>query len=146
MQPRIYTPAEGRTLNILGNRILEKAAADDLGGGAAVFVQTIMPAGGPAAHVHADTDEFFYVLDGEIDVWIDGRHVNLSKGMSATLPRGIAHRFDNLGATPVTVLTVVTPGCGARFFDDIDRERPELPAEMDKLAAIVERHGIRFVG
>jgi mannose-6-phosphate isomerase-like protein (cupin superfamily) len=146
MQARICQPDGGRALDILGNRMLEKAASDDLGGAAAVFVQTVMPNAGPPAHVHLDTDEFFYVLDGELEVWVDGKHATLSAHMSATLPRGLAHRFDNRSGKPVRVLSVVTPGRGARFFDDIDRERPELPAGLPKLAEIVSRHDIVFVG
>lgn len=145
-QPRIHDAAGGRPLEILGNPMLEKAASDDLSGGAAVFVTTVKPASGPLMHVHRDTDEFLYVLDGQLEVWIDGRHVSLTRGMSATLPRGVPHRFDNHGARAVTVLSVVTPGRGAKFFDDVDRERPRLPQDAGKLAAIVARHDIRFIG
>jgi uncharacterized cupin superfamily protein len=145
MQPRIHAAHEGRPLDILGNRMLEKAGSDDLGGGAAVFVQTVMPGGGPPAHVHRDTDEFFYVLEGEIEAWIGGDHAVLRPGTSATLPRGIAHRFDNLTDRPARVLTVVSPGSGARFFDDIDRARLQMPQDFAPLAAIVARHDIEFV-
>lgn len=145
MQPRIHAEQEGRELNILGNRLLEKAGSQDLGGGAAVFVQTIVPGGGPPPHVHDHTDEFFYVLDGEIEAWIGQQHVTLRAGMSATLPRRIVHAFDNRTDRPARVLSVVTPGAGARFFDDIDRVRPKMPGEIDKLAAIVARHDITIV-
>jgi mannose-6-phosphate isomerase-like protein (cupin superfamily) len=146
MQPRIHQADEGRVLDILGIPLVEKAGSDDLNGGAAVYVQTVMPAGGPPAHIHHDTDEFFYVLSGELDVWVDRRHVRLETGMSATLPRGVVHEFKNRGKVPAKVLTVVTPGKGGRFFDDIDEARPRLPADIDKLGAIVARHDIRFVG
>ena len=145
MQPRIHAEQEGRLLNILGNSMLEKAGSDDLGGGAAVFVQTIVPGGGPPPHVHEETDEFFYVLDGEIEACIGGRTVTLQAGMSATLPRAVVHAFDNRTDRPARVLTVVTPGRGARFFVDIDRARPRMPGEIDKLAAIVARHDITIV-
>jgi mannose-6-phosphate isomerase-like protein (cupin superfamily) len=145
MQPRIHHDGDGRAMNILGNPMLEKAGSEDLGGAAAVFVSTVMPRMGPPAHFHRLTDEFFYVLEGEIDVWIDGRHLTLTPGMSATLPRGLVHRFDNLGERPAKVLTVVTPGDGALFFEDIDREQPQLPGELHKLIAIVGRHDIEMV-
>jgi mannose-6-phosphate isomerase-like protein (cupin superfamily) len=145
MQPRIDAAAEGRALNILGNLLLEKAGSEDLGGAAAVFVSIVAPHSGPPLHVHRETDEFLFVLDGTIDVWIGGRHARLSSGMSAVLPRGVVHRFDNVTSLPARALAVVTPGSGARFFDDIDRARPRLPDEMPKLAAIVARHDIEFV-
>jgi mannose-6-phosphate isomerase-like protein (cupin superfamily) len=145
MQARIHTPEGGRPLDILGIPMLEKASSADLHGGAAVLVQTVPPAGGPPPHVHHDTDEFFFVLEGELDVWVGYRRTRLVAGMSATLPRGMPHGFTNPGRTPAKVLVVVTPGDGARFFDDIDRERPVLPAEMAKLEAIVKRHDLEFI-
>ena len=112
MQVHIRKPDKGRAMNILGNLMLEKAASADLGDSAAVFVTIVKPAGGPPAHVHADTDEFIYMLEGELDVWIGGQHARLFVGMSATLPRGVPHRFDNLSADRARVLTVVA----ARVF------------------------------
>ncbi|HEX6136585.1 MAG TPA: cupin domain-containing protein [Casimicrobiaceae bacterium] len=145
MQARIDEVADGRALNILGNLLLEKAGSDDLGGSAAVFLQTVVPGGGPPAHVHRETDEFFFVLDGEIDVWVGERYARLTSGMSVVLPRGVVHRFDNVTKLPARALTLVTPGRGARFFEDVDRARPRLPDDMGKLAAIVARHDIELM-
>jgi quercetin dioxygenase-like cupin family protein len=140
MQSRIHARNQGRTLEVLGTPMTQKASGADLGDGAAVFVCTVAPEGGPPAHYHQHTDEFFYLLEGELDVWIGGRHVKLWPGMSATLPRSVVHRYDNLGERPAKVLIVVTPAAAARFFDDIDRERPQLPREVRKLAAMIARH------
>jgi uncharacterized cupin superfamily protein len=144
MQARIHTAAEGRKLEVLGNAMIEKAGSADLSGGASVLVMSVEPRLGPPAHVHADADEFFFVLEGEIDVWVGARHAKLSAGMSATLPRGVAHRFDNPGTRAAKVLVVVTPASGAAFFDELDRERPELPREFDKVVRALERHDIRL--
>ena len=144
MQARVHTAEEGRPLEVLGIPMLEKAASADLSGGAAVLVQIVPPAGGPPPHRHRDTDEFFYVLEGELDVWIANRRTKLVAGMSATLPRGVVHAFTNPTKKPSRVLVVVTPGDGAAFFDDIDRERP-MPHDLDKLEAIVARHDLEFV-
>ena len=145
MKPRILDSGQGRALDMLGMPMLEKAASADLSGGAAVLVQTVPPAGGPPHHVHRETDEFFYVLEGELDVWIGMKRTKLVAGMSATLPRGIPHAFTNPARRPAKVLVVVTPGEGAAFFDDVDRERPVLPREIAKLDAIVARHDLEFV-
>ena len=145
MQLRIHGKDEGRPLDILGNEMLEKAGSADLGGSAAVFVGTIAPRSGPPLHIHHEADEFFYVLEGEIEAWVGTAHVVLTAGMSATLPRGVAHRFDNCTDRPARALTVVTPGSGAGFFDDVDRARPRMPEQRDVLAAIVARHAIEFV-
>jgi quercetin dioxygenase-like cupin family protein len=146
MQARIHNASQGRSLNVLGNPLLEKASGDDLNGSAAIFVLTLEPAGGPPPHVHRDADEFFYVLEGEVDVWVGGTQAKLMPGMSTTLPRGVVHSFDNLTSTPATLLVVVTPSKGAAFFDDLDRERPELPREIENVVQTLARHAIHVVG
>lgn len=54
-------------------------------------------------HVHADTDEFFLVLDGRLDVALreDGqeRSVSLGTGDVFVVPRGIAHKPRGIGAS-----------------------------------------------
>ena len=144
MQSRVHRADEGRHLNVLGNPTIEKAGPADFGGHAAVLTQTVMPNGGPPAHYHEGVDEFFYVLDGELEVWVGGRHVVLRAGMSATLPRGVVHRFDNTTSRPTRVLAVVTPGAGAAFFDELDRVRPQLPRDADKVVEILARHDIHL--
>ena len=124
MQPRIHTDGDGRVLDILGNLLLEKAGSEDLGGGAAVFVQTVMPRNGPPAHFHRHTDEFFYVLEGELEAWVGDRHVKLRPGMSV-IPT-------------IQTLTVASAA-------PLDRERPVMPRDLPKLIDIVGRHDIEVV-
>lgn len=145
MQSMIFEATQGRPLDVLGNAFIEKAASSDLNGGAAVFVQTVQPAGGPPPHFHCESDEFFYMLEGELEVWVGGKHATLRPGMSATLPRAVPHRFDNATDQPAKVLIVVTPGSGAQFFDDIDAAHLTMPGDMEKLGAILARHDIHFV-
>jgi len=146
MQASILRTEHGRTADFVGIPMPANAASDGSPGGAAVVVQVVPPAGGPPQHVHRETDEFVYVLEGGIDVWLGHRRGRLVAGMSATLPRGIPHAFTNAGRAPAKVLVVVTPGDGAPFFDDIDRERAALPAEAAKLDAIGAGHDIELGG
>ncbi|MES3003387.1 MAG: cupin domain-containing protein [Pseudomonadota bacterium] len=44
-------------------------------------------------HSHADTDDFFLVLDGEIEIDLEGgRVVHLAAGQMFVVPRGVRHR------------------------------------------------------
>jgi mannose-6-phosphate isomerase-like protein (cupin superfamily) len=43
-------------------------------------------------HSHADTDDFFLVLDGQIDIELRDRTVTLGAGDAFTVPRGVEHR------------------------------------------------------
>lgn len=43
-------------------------------------------------HSHADTDDFFLVLDGEIDIQMRDRVVTLKAGELFIVPKGVEHR------------------------------------------------------
>jgi mannose-6-phosphate isomerase-like protein (cupin superfamily) len=43
-------------------------------------------------HKHDHDDEFFYVVDGELLIDVEGRTVELSPGQGFVVPRGIMHR------------------------------------------------------
>lgn len=43
-------------------------------------------------HTHADTDDFFLVLDGVLDIEMLDRTITLGPGELFVVPRGVAHR------------------------------------------------------
>ena len=43
-------------------------------------------------HKHDDEDEFFYVLDGQFLIDLEGRTVELNKGNGFVVPKGLMHR------------------------------------------------------
>jgi mannose-6-phosphate isomerase-like protein (cupin superfamily) len=43
-------------------------------------------------HSHPETDEFFLVLSGRLNIQMDGGVVTLETGDTFVVPRGIAHR------------------------------------------------------
>lgn len=43
-------------------------------------------------HSHPDTDDFFLVLEGELEIELRDRNVHLRKGELFVVPRGVEHR------------------------------------------------------
>jgi mannose-6-phosphate isomerase-like protein (cupin superfamily) len=43
-------------------------------------------------HVHERTDEFYYVLDGQGRMRLDGDEIELHKGVVVYVPRGVKHK------------------------------------------------------
>jgi mannose-6-phosphate isomerase-like protein (cupin superfamily) len=72
-------------------------------------------------HVHEDTDEFFMVLDGEIEIGLrDGeeRVVTIGRGSVFVVPRGIFHKPSSKnGATVLLVEPAGTLSVGDRHDD-----------------------------
>src|SRR5215470_7029487 len=89
-------PGSGRSpkpLNFLGHDVCVKLANADTNGALALFEHPVPPMGGPPLHRHSREDEWFYVLDGEITLQVDGERMVLPAGGSALAPRGTAHSF-----------------------------------------------------
>lgn len=62
-------------------------------------------------HKHDDTDEFFLVLEGHLEIELEDRMVSLKPGQAFTVPRGVMHfpharqrsvvlMMENAGVTP----------------------------------------------
>ncbi len=43
-------------------------------------------------HKHEDEDEFFYVVEGQFHIDLEGRTVELSPGQGFVVPKGVMHR------------------------------------------------------
>ena len=43
-------------------------------------------------HKHDDEDEFFYVVEGQFHIDLEGRTVELSPGQGFVVPKGVMHR------------------------------------------------------
>ena len=82
-----------------------------------VMAVTEPPGGGPPLHVHSREDEFFFVLEGEVTLWKDGRISKAAAGCGAFMPRSVPHTFKNRSKQPLKVLVVCTPGDIEPFFD-----------------------------
>ena len=64
-------------------------------------------------HAHPDTDDFFFVLDGEIDIQLRDRSVHLKAGEMFVVPQGVEHRPVALSEAHVMLIeTSGTPNTG----------------------------------
>jgi mannose-6-phosphate isomerase-like protein (cupin superfamily) len=74
---------------------------------------------GPAAHVHEQEDDAFYVLDGEIEFRVDDEDVPAPAGTFVLVPPGVPHTFANRTSTPVRILNIHAPaGFDRRLLED----------------------------
>lgn len=64
---------------------------------------------GPEMHMHADEDDSFYVLEGELTFYVDGEEVPASTGMFVLVPPGVPHTFANRGDSVARFLNLHAP-------------------------------------
>jgi quercetin dioxygenase-like cupin family protein len=72
---------------------------------------TYAPGGSPPPkHFHPSQDERFRVLEGRLQVRVEGEERPLSVGEEIEIPRGAVHQMWNQGDAPARVLWRTTPG------------------------------------
>jgi mannose-6-phosphate isomerase-like protein (cupin superfamily) len=55
-------------------------------------------------HKHEGEDEFFYVVEGRLDIELEDRTVSLDPGQGVTIPRGVMHLPHARGRTVVLMV------------------------------------------
>ena len=68
-------------------------------------------------HRHANEDEAWYVLEGELRFRLGEQIAAAPAGTFVFVPRGTAHCFQNAGDTTARILVLFTPSGMERFFD-----------------------------
>lgn len=84
----LRTPAEGRTIAVVGDVYRFLATGEDTNGNCAVWEAIVPPGGGPPPHVHSRQEEGFSILEGEITFQIGDKRVVATAGMVANMPLG----------------------------------------------------------
>ncbi|MBB4192849.1 mannose-6-phosphate isomerase-like protein (cupin superfamily) [Rhizobium aethiopicum] len=136
----VSPPAHGMAVMAFGKHVL-RIMAENTGGSLGMFEACVLPGEGPPLHVHEREDELFRVLSGRFGFWCAGDYVELTEGGSIALPRGVPHRFRNVGQTEGRLMVIVTPGGFESFFPIVELCKPETP---EQIASIARGFGLTF--
>ena len=138
----------GEDLLIMGGRFDLKVSARDSGGDLCIYDTVRSTKGGPALHVHAAQDEWFYVIQGEFIVQVGTDVMKIGPGDSAFAPRKIPHSFAMVSEGVGQMLVLFQPaGTMEEFFHGMALLGKEIPKNMEKeLKKLFEAHGMEVVG
>lgn len=139
--PAISTAEDGQVAMAFGKHII-RIWAEDTGGSLGMLEAIVPPGEGPPLHVHDREDEFFRVISGRFGFWCSNEYIELGQGGCIALPRGVAHRFQNVGSEQGHLMVMVTPGGFEAFFSAVELGRPETPADVEAIAA---EFGLHFI-
>ena len=104
----------------------------------------------PPVHIHRDADETFYVLDGEVTVFVGDERVDCTVGDFVLGPRGITHTF-LVRSTTAKMLVTFSPAGVEKFFEEtappmIDGQRaPEPTLDEAELVGLMAKHQVEFI-
>ncbi|MBS2020525.1 MAG: cupin domain-containing protein [Deltaproteobacteria bacterium] len=138
----------------LGSLFRWLATAHETGGAFALAEVVVRAGAEPPPHVHANEEESFYVLEGDLEFLVDGVSTRARAGDFLVLPRGKVHAF-LVRSAEARLLLMVTPGGLDEAFVATSEPAPRaaLPPPMDgppprevieRLLAIHGARGVRF--
>ena len=116
----------------------------DTGGALDMFEMTVQPdASMPVPHSHRDWEESVYGLAGTLTFTIGGEVVEIGRGDTAFIPRGVVHGFDNRSGAPATCLSVLTPGVlGPEYFRELAAALESGSPDPAVMREIMVRYGL----
>ena len=136
---------EGEALDVFGAGMVVKADPAEFG---FCLADHVVPPGYLVPpHIHADEDEVFFILEGELTLLDDSGERRLGPGGTVLLPKGVRHGFRNDTATPVRFLVAIRPGLQMlelfRHFDRAGRAAPGGLTPQD-IMAICPQYGVQM--
>jgi quercetin dioxygenase-like cupin family protein len=152
LTPYALGSEDGEALWFFGTLAIFKATAEQTGGQFSL-VEQLAPRGmARPLHVHREDDESFYVLEGELTVYLEdsARPIPVSAGEFVHIPGGVVHAFQVESET-ARLLDLTTPQ-HERFMRAAGEPAQELviPPEglidMEKVDAAQQQHGIEILG
>jgi mannose-6-phosphate isomerase-like protein (cupin superfamily) len=144
-QPLVVGPGEGRFIDLGDFGMTLKADADGTAGVVSVLEAEEPPGFGPPIHVHHDSAEAFYVLEGEYVMYLDEREFTCPAGSFIFIPLGVRHGF-RVGSVPSRKLNFYFPAAMVGYFDDLAAALSGNEVSDDRLAEIARAHSMEVVG
>jgi quercetin dioxygenase-like cupin family protein len=127
-----------------------KVVGDDTNGAFTVAELTAGPELGPPPHIHRNSDESFYILEGTFDFSLAGQAFTAGAGAFVYLPKGVVHTHCAGGGASARALVIQSPAGVERFIEEAGKlatdasVRPAPPerSELERIVAIAQRHNI----
>lgn len=108
-----------------------------------LFEETLPPGTASLYHLHHDSDEVAWVLEGEIAFRIGDEVSQGGPGTCAYMPRNVPHAWKNTGGTTGRVVFLYTPAQAGNLIEALADGRPQGEAAANEF---YERHHWEVLG
>jgi len=133
-------------------RITVKATGDQTGNAFAQFEVDDPRGSGPPLHVHRNEDETFYVLEGQVTMFVGDERIDLDAGDYCFGARGIPHAY-LVRSERARMLVTISPSGSEQLFVGlgvpVTGAEPPTDAVMpplDEMVRLFARYGAEILG
>jgi len=78
---------------------------------------TFLPGKSHAFHRHPNQEEVIYVLEGEVEQWVEDERRLLRAGDAVIIPAAVVHASYNVSDAPVRIIAVLSPCVGEAGYE-----------------------------
>jgi mannose-6-phosphate isomerase-like protein (cupin superfamily) len=141
---RVLGRGEGeKRFSARGSVMLFKALAEQDSGDFSLMERTLPPGGRrPPPHRHSNCSEAYFVLDGVVEVTVEGEDLALGPEGFVLVPRGTRHTFGNAGEREARLLVIHAPAMDGYFAGLHDLWNRDEPPSPDEERALMARFGM----
>lgn len=153
-EPYFLSKGEGEHAKLFADTFSVLLSGDETGGEFGIFTASCPTGDIIPTHAHADTHETFFILEGQVRLFIqlaDGEKISrvLDEGDFGFVPAGLAHAYRVEASAR---MLGVSSGGFERFFqqmgtlaDRIDESTPPFVPEFPRMRAAAEGHRMQFL-
>ena len=117
---KIIDAGSGERFGVAGGNYRIVISGTQTNGNYAVIEMNVPPGGGPPPHSHPETQEMFYVLEGEVEFKTEAGKQIVTKDGFVNIPFGGAvHCFINNSKANARLLCTVVPAGLEKLFEEI---------------------------
>ncbi|MBR9774578.1 MAG: cupin domain-containing protein [Cytophagales bacterium] len=144
LKSKIIRDGEGNVVNVLGDIQTHILVGSDTDNQIVEWVDDVEPGVGIPPHIHTKEDEIFRVIEGQIEIMVDGKTTVLKAGDTAFAPKNIPHTWTVVGTEKAKMITSAFPAGIEMMFKEL-ADLPPGPPDFEKVAKICGNHGISFL-
>src|SRR5438309_11664596 len=108
--------SEGKLVSMGGVGVKFKITGEETGHAFSIVEHPLQPRTLVPPHVHHDTDEYFYVVEGQFGARIGDEILLADPGDYVLKPRGIPHTFWNPTDRVARLVEIISPAGFGKFF------------------------------
>jgi quercetin dioxygenase-like cupin family protein len=136
---------DGQSVQVLGDLVCIKLPSSQSAHRMTVITVEVPPGGEVPPHIHAQEEECYYLLEGEMLVQVGGKEVAIKAGDFVHVPAGTIHGYRNLSDQPIRFLAWAVGGALDNFFLEMAEQIQVVPDDLAKVPAILQKYGIQVV-
>lgn len=135
-------PGQGKSLQVLADRIRMLAGSDRTAGCYEVFERSGAQGSGSPPHSHP-WDEAYFILEGAVGISVAERAIQAHVGAFVLASGSTRHTFKILSPSARGIVLTSGPGAGA-FFEAMGREIGFPPPSFEVVCQVAESQGLRL--